>query len=560
MLAVTNTTAFFAQRQQVAAQDGVARAVQRLSTGLRINAARDDAAGLAIAQKLTAQVNGLNQAVRNANDGISMLQVAEGAYGSISDNLQRVRVLALQASNAALGSSDKRAAQQEINQLLAEVNRVATQTTFNGQKVFSDSRTSIGGDVNRRAVLDGLKGYWLKDAEDRISQYYGITGDRATLTVDLDFTDGAGGVAASVSGTLDGSGKVVNQRLNIDMTDFTPPNLPDGGNAPFYNDRVIAHEIVHAVMGRTMNMGALPSWFLEGAAEFIHGADERVASDIAANGGGAAGRAAIMAAFGSVATSEGYSASYAAVRYMHQHIKDAGGDGIKDIMTYLNANPSATLDQAITNASSGAFASQAAFSADFTANGATFIAGMDLANADTGAIGGLDADTGVVYTAKSIIPDVGYGYSDDPMSGFTLAFPDIAGSPAARSVKLQVGAYANDNLDVFMSAANTTALGLDNIDVVSNPAFVVPHIDEAISFVSLQRANLGAAMNRLDSTLRGVAIASEQASAARSRIQDADYAQETAAYAKHQIIQQAATSMIAQANANSRTVLSLLRP
>jgi len=559
MLTVTNTASLFVQRQLAATDNGLARSVTRLSSGLRINSARDDAAGLAISSRMTSQVRGFDVALRNANDGISVLQVAEFAYGSISDNLQRVRQLAVQAENPALGANEKVALQQEIGQLFSEVNRIAQETTFNGEKVFSQSTTSIGGDPNKRAVIEGLKGYWLKDAEDRIRQYYGIVGDGASLQVNLNFTDGAGGVAASVSGTLDGSGKVVNQFLNIDMADFTPPNLPSGGSAPYYNDRIITHEIVHAVMGRTMNMGALPSWYLEGTAEFIHGADERVAADIAANGGGAAGRAAIVAAFGSVATSAGYSASYAATRYLHDQIQAAGGSGINDIMAYLNANQSATLDAAIANASHGAYASQAAFEADFTANGAAYIASMNLTNTDTGAIGGLDADGGSVYTATSVIPNIGGPYSDDPMTGFQEVFPEIGGSPAARMLQLQVGANAGDTLDVAMSAANTSALGLDGVNVTGHSLFSTVRIDQALEFVNLKRAELGASMNRLESTIRSVSIAGEQASASRSRIRDADYAQETAQFTAQKILQEAGISVAAQANAQPNLVISLLR-
>jgi len=559
MLTVNSSTSLFVQRQMAATENGLVRSVQRLSSGLRINSARDDAAGLAISQRLTSQVRGFDVALRNANDGISVLQVAEFAYGSISDNLQRVRQLTVQAQNPALGGSEKKALQEEIGQLFAEINRIATETTFNGEKVFSQSTTSIGGDPNKRTVMEALKGYWLKDAEDRVSQFYGLLGDGATLQINLDFTDGVGGVAASVSGSLNGAGKVVNQFLNIDMADFTPPTLPNGGTAPFYNDRVITHEIVHAVMGRTMNMGAMPSWFLEGTAEFIHGADERVAADIANNGGGASGRAAIMAEFGSVASSEGYSASYAATRYLHDKIKEAGGTGIRDIMTYLNANQTHDLDQAIAGASSGAFASLAAFEADFTANGDAYIAGMNLTNTDTGAIGGLDADGGTVYTAKSIIPNQGGPYSDDPMRGFQEIWPEIGGTPASRSLKLQVGANAGDVMDVSMSAANTAALGLDGINVVNDNPFLTVRIDQALEFVNLKRAELGATMNRLESTLRTVSIAGEQAQAARSRIQDADYAQETARLTSQRILQEAGTSIAVQANAQPNMVLSLLR-
>src|SRR5919204_3336783 len=128
----TNVMALNAQRNLTTSQGQLATALQRLSSGLRINSAKDDAAGLAISERFTTQIRGLNQAARNANDGISLAQTAEGALGSISDNLQRMRELAVQSANATNSASDRAALQQEVAQLKSEIDRVATQTQFNG--------------------------------------------------------------------------------------------------------------------------------------------------------------------------------------------------------------------------------------------------------------------------------------------------------------------------------------------------------------------------------------------------------------------------------------------
>ncbi|MDD5177623.1 MAG: flagellinolysin, partial [Sterolibacterium sp.] len=298
----TNLSALNTTRQMARSQGNLQISLQRLSSGLRINSAKDDAAGLAIGDRMTTQIRGANQAIRNAQDGVSLLQTAEAALGTVTDNLQRVRELAIQASNGTNSASDKRALQGEVNQLMAEIDRVGSTTAFNGQQIFSQSDASIAGDTNKRAVLDGLKLGWLENSEARIKKYYGITGDGAQLDVQLsDFTDGAGGVAAQVVGSFSGySGKGTNLKLQVDMANFTPPNLPNGGTEPFYNDRIIMHEMVHAVMYRSMNFGSLlnvvpaqaSNWFTEGMAEFIHGADERLAADIvAAENAGAGGRA-----------------------------------------------------------------------------------------------------------------------------------------------------------------------------------------------------------------------------------------------------------------------------
>src|SRR6201995_3293671 len=138
----TNIASLDTQRNLNMSQSSLATSIQRLSSGLRINSAKDDAAGLAISTRFTAQINGLDQAARNANDGISLAQTADGALSSISDNLQRIRELAVQSANATNSSSDRASLQQEVSQLQSEIDRVATQTQFNGTNLLDGSFTS----------------------------------------------------------------------------------------------------------------------------------------------------------------------------------------------------------------------------------------------------------------------------------------------------------------------------------------------------------------------------------------------------------------------------------
>src|SRR6201991_3500372 len=138
----TNVASLNAQRNLTTSQGQLATAWQRLSSGLRINSAKDDAAGLAISERFTSQIRGLNQAVRNSNDGISLAQTAEGALGEVTNNLQRVRELAVQSVNATNSASDRSAMQQEVSQLISEIDRVAGQTNFNGVKLLDGSFTS----------------------------------------------------------------------------------------------------------------------------------------------------------------------------------------------------------------------------------------------------------------------------------------------------------------------------------------------------------------------------------------------------------------------------------
>ena len=138
----TNVASLNAQRNLDASQSGAATSLERLSSGLRINSARDDAAGLAITNRFTAQINGLNQAARNAADGISLAQTAEGALQETTNNLQRIRELAVQAANATNSPADRQALQAEVDQLISEIDRVANTANFNGVKLLDGSFTS----------------------------------------------------------------------------------------------------------------------------------------------------------------------------------------------------------------------------------------------------------------------------------------------------------------------------------------------------------------------------------------------------------------------------------
>lgn len=573
----TNTNSLFAQRSLARSGGDLATSLQRLSSGLRINSASDDAAGLAIASRMTTQVRGMTQAARNASDGMSMLQTADSLLAGVASNLQRARALAVQAANWTNSVADRQSLTYEVRQIMAEINRIASTAEFNGQKIFAQERTSIGGDINQRAVVDGLKLGWLQEAESLVRDRYGIAADGAAMQIDITVdSDGAGGTAAFVEAAVGGQpgGRGTNLRLSVDMADFTPPNLPNGGNAPYYNDRVIAHEMVHAVMARATNWESLTNtsmWFVEGTAEFIHGADERVAADIAA-AAGATLNDRIDAVVDQIATwqqtSVDYSAAYIGVRYLHDKLRSSGyGGGLKDFMVYLNGASAPTMDQAMTHFF-GAGYTQASFLAEIQAaagnglsNGVNFVNNrMNLTNEDTGAIGGLDADFGPVRTATNILSDVGTTYGDDVLQGFAETWQALVrGVAGTRQASLQVGAQAGEVTSVQFGAINTDALGLATLDLVQNARVALVHIDEAIEYLNSQRATIGAQMSRVEQTIQSLQSSVENTSASRSRILDADYATETATLLRSQILQRAGSALVAQANVQPRLVLSLLR-
>ncbi len=552
----TNIASSFTRRQLESNSSALATSLQRLSTGQRINSAKDDAAGLQISNRLTSQVRGLNVAARNANDGISLLQVAEGALQSVTDSLQRIRALGLQAMNGSNGVSERKALDQEAQQLLQEINRINETTTFAGKKVFDQGSFSVLGDLDQRAVLNALKGFWISEGEQRVFDAFGLKANGAELEITLS-DDPSSSTLASVSGSVGAGGKVFDQVLNVNMAFFDASSLPNGGGAPQYTDRVIAHEMAHAVMGRTLNFAGLPSWFVEGTAEAVQGADERLSGDTA----GGTNTAAILAAFNAddVSASAGYSGGYAAIRYMHDEIKAAGGSGIKDIMGYLSANAGSTLDQALTNASDGAFASLADFNTQFNNDAATYVAGLDLTNTDTGAIGGFDADGGTVFSAESVLSNQGTGLPGS--QGFTLVEPELFnenGVGGNTLTQFQIGAEAYETLQIGFSAFSADALALSRVDLTKTAGLTVMDIDDALAYVDRQRGYMGAIQNRLEATIANLQTISENASASRSRILDTDFAEETSQMVSRQIIQQAAQSVLAQANQRPQAVLTLL--
>ncbi|SNB45175.1 flagellinolysin [Geobacter sp. DSM 9736] len=531
----------FASRNQTAHSLTRSKALERLATGRHINSASDDAAGLAISVGMSGRMRSLNQNIRNMNDGISLLQTADGALEEVANMLVRGRELAVQASTGTLSASNRAAVQTELAQLLQEIDRIAEGTQFNGINILNAAKVST---EDMDAILTALKSSWLQASEALIAAQYGLTGDGATLRIVLDQNPGP--FLAYVSGFAGAGGKVVNQELHIDVQDFLPATLPNGGNAPMYDDRIIAHEMVHAVMGRTMNFVALSTWFKEGAAEFIHGADERLAADITNAGGGAAGRNAVVAAINGpwVSDSRHYSAGYAAVKYMDSQI--AGG--IQAVLNHLNTNAGSTLSQALSALSGGTYADEAAFLADFNANGAAYIAGLNLGDADTGSVGG--------GTATSVVPDLGGPATDDPLTGFTEIWPTAAATPS--TVAVQIGADSGDTFELRLAAAGASDLGLSGVDVTVDARDAIDRFDAAIKTLSSIRGDMGADLNRLGHMLATAMNEYENLAASNSRILDADAAEETARLTRSDILLQASTALMSNIMNAPRYALSLL--
>jgi len=577
----TNIASLFGQRMLNKSISSQNIAMERLSSGLRINSSKDDAAGLAIATGFTSQIRGTNQAVRNINDGISAVQTSDSALGSITNNLQRIRELSVQAANGTYSDSDKKAIAAEVKVLVSEIDRVSSTTKFNGQSLFERGELPEWVDEDRQFNVDQLYGNWLAESERMIESAYGLKADgKESLSIVFD-DDPNSEFAATVSYNAaddDSLSRATNQTLTIFTKAFPTGKAPDGGSSPQFSDRIIAHEMVHAVMGRTMDMDSLDTWFKEGAAELIQGADENVLNQLIAEDDttthfSTADRAAYAADntfFGAWDSSgKHYSQGYLAVRFLHEDIVANGGDGLKDVMTFLSNEDNlaaglTSLDDAIAQLNvdgKTSYASDAAFQAAYTAGADAFIQTLNFSNLDTGAIGGLDVDGGVEKTAESVVDNSNVYLSSAPLEGYKNVEVNSSGvvDPLlARNYNLKVGSESDHNLELSFFRVDSDVLGLNQLDIELDASAAISLVDRALGYISDQRANLGAISNRLASTISVSESNSQMASNSRSRITDADFARETSQLSKQQILQQSSSAMISQANGRLSSVLSLL--
>ena len=579
----TNVTSLFLQRQLTDNTNKLSVTFARLSSGMRINSAADDAAGLQISNRLTSQINGLAVAQRNANDGISIAQTTEGALKESTNILFRMRDLSLQASNGSLSTADKEALNKESEQLKIELNRINSTTSFGGKQVFkqTDSIASGGGSEAERNILQILQSGVLAESEDIIQSVLGLTGDGSKFKIDLENVDGAGGKLASVSYLTTTPG--TNLVMTIDLDDFS---TLDASKTELLKSTLL-HEMTHAVMANNMDLTSVPTWFVEGTAEAVSGADARVAADIS-NFGVPALKAELDGIFSnnSAALVTGidvagvYSGGYIAMRYLEDQIGEAG---IKSIMTSLSGG--STFDAAL--AAQGAFANNAALRTSLMTTGTVFedfiTSNIDTGNADNGAFGGLDAAggpsrdqtivgaNGASTTANfasyfvsgdddtdqaDFAPNVGWdptGFNEVALANYSTAFT-LSGT----KTDFQIGANANETIALEVAGFSSKNMGLDNIDLVSDSQLAIKSIDDALQYIDSQRSSLGAFMNRLEHSISNLSNISENVSASRSRIQDTDFATETAKLTSLQIKQQASTALLAQSNIAAESILKLL--
>lgn len=499
----TNLNSMDARRDYDTALSTVTGAIARLSSGIRINSARDDAAGMAITERMQAQIQGLNQAARNVNDGISMMQVAEGALSQLDINFQRIRTLAVQAANATYTSTDRLAMQKEVDQLVAQDKTITSQTEFNGIKLLDGSlegvQLQIGANSNQVVQLDLQSA--LKQPSTTITTVdaplyqSGVNGQVTTALGNGDLTINGAPIPATVAGAQAGQSSSSAWAIANAINQTPASNVTASASNSFSGNDVYSSANIPA-NGLIINGVAIGA---------ISGADGNAVTASAVN------------AINAVSAQTGVTAS-STVGFA------TGGP---------HNLPANTPDSVLTLS---------------TSDGRDIIiteAGVGYANhigQNLGVHHGkIAVETAISTAANSIVISGNHPDFAGLNAGTTLA------SPTGQTVPLQipVGSGGEPSVDVTSSATAQQAIS---------------YADTKIQFFNDLRAYLGANQNRLEMTSADLSGTSDNLSAARSRIRDTDYAADTATLTREQILREASTAMLAQANALPRDILRLLLP
>ena len=491
----TNISSLNAQRNLTSSGKLLSQSLQRLSSGLRINSAKDDTAGLAISDRMNAQVRGLNQAARNANDGISLAQTAEGALGEITNNLQRIRELAIQSANATNTGTDRASLDAESSQLISEITRVATQTQFNGLSLldgnFTNKAFQVGANANQTISISSIA-----NAQATALGSNTLTGVGSII--------GAGGTGLyKVAAAAPGNNGVA---AMLAATNFNITTVNGGTSAP----------IAYAANSDAKTIAA--------------------AINNAASGAGITATATNTASLNALVLGTGATAF---------------------TMTLNGAAISATVSDPtdLTNLMGAINGAQATTGVTATFTSTSSKAGLTLTTSDGRDIvmANFDGDGTTASTINFGNQTLtGDGGSDSSIKSGVISLASTKGSFT----------LANAATDVFTAAGQASAFsGVATVSLTTdtNAQAAISVIDAALGQIDSSRGELGAIQNRFESTIANLMNVSENISAAKSRIVDADFATETASLTKSQILQQAGLAMLSQANQVPQAALTLLK-
>jgi flagellin len=605
----TNIASLNAQRNLSASQSGLTTALQRLSSGMRINSAKDDAAGMSIASRMTGQINGMDQAARNANDGISLAQTAEGALSSITDSLQRIRTLALQSANSTNSASDRAALNAEVQSQLSEIGRVASTTQFNGLNLldgtFTNSQFQVGANANQTinvsvsgATTSLLGSYGgastavTATAWDTTTNFISINGTAVGASISTGAAGGSAGSALAKANAVN----AVTSTTGVSATATTSVT----GSAPFAGQALNNGDLT--INGISVGPISAGSSALNQSANVVTAINSVTnQSGVTATANAATGAITLTAADGKdIAISSSSPTASTATKIQNATGLSVGATGAtaqSDILTLsavVCAGTNMTMNGVTFNFTSsgtnGATAANivnvnigAAATATSAATAASLISAFSEALTDSytsSALAGMSVTnaSGVeTFTDSKLGLVTTTGHTLAAASGVTLgAVTSTAGADASggTSSLTTTGTVTLSSSAVFTLTGSGTGLAsggmstlspsltkLSTVTVatVTGSNLAIGIVDAAISQVNSQRATLGAVQNRFTSAVTTLQTSSENISAARSRIQDTDFAAETANLTRGQILQQAGTAMLAQANSLPNGVLALLR-
>ncbi|MFS2124679.1 flagellin [Pseudomonas sp. Pseusp97] len=480
----TNIASLNTQRNLNGSSNSLNTSLQRLSTGYRINSAKDDAAGLQISNRLTSQISGLNQATRNANDGISLAQTAEGALQQSTNILQRIRDLSIQSATGSNSDADRAALQKEVAAQQAELSRIADTTTFGGRKLLDGSfgTTSFQVGSNAYETIDVT----LKDASSTSLGSYQIGGGASTSSAGASAagTTVTASIAASGAGFTSGTVTVVGNGQTKDIS------IASGDSA-----KDVASKFDGAISGMTAT------------ARTVVQADVAITS----------GAASFTLDVGS------------------QQVSIVGVTSTKDLADQINSNAGKLNVSANYDAKTDKVTIT-------SATGENIVFGADSAGA-TGTINVAAQGTDGTFGATSDVAAAG---------GKAIGYVQLNSSTSY--------ALTGSTSELFSSNKATLSTVADvDISTADGAQRAVAVIDNALAAIDSQRADLGAVQNRFTNTIDNLTNIAENATSARSRIKDTDFAAETASLSKNQVLQQAGTAILAQANQLPQSVLSLLR-
>ncbi len=547
MIVQHNLSSMNTNRMLGISTSSLSKSTEKLSSGYRINRAADDAAGLAISEKMRSQIRGLDQASSNAADGISMIQTAEGALNESHSILQRMRELAVQAANGTETDSDRSNLQDEIEQLQEELDRIASDTEFNTMPLLDGSLSAASSSVASAGPKFGVY--------DTALQAF-VTSDVVGVEVHIANSAAQGGESAM----WDNSGKILTINLVKDQTytqqeidaliqnakqeDSTAQGTPSDVKVNFYFSSVTATDA-------TCNNSGTPTV-----------AGVRAASAVTGFTPALAGTSDFVGTTAIKLTSLKYGSDYNIT--VNIAFDAAVNDEECELTTAATYDTSGVLNTAATytlHLSSGHEYSSDDIEAIFAAGGLNL--DVELLGPDPDAPNTLFV-TKNTYTAAVALGGTGgvsgAGLGDDDAY---LGQAKYGGVTGGKGITLQVGANEGQTMSFSIGDMSANALGVNpskvNVKTQKGASDGIKYIDEAIERVSKQRSLLGAVQNRLEHTIANLDNTAENLQAAESTIRDVDMAEEMVQFSKNNILQQAGQSMLAQANQSTQGVLSLLQ-